>query len=114
MIDINKVKSFCNKHYFAVVIFVFSIVYSCIIFTNNIPYGVNGEIYALHAVDFGLGFCSKLLPGAIYNIFFDSVGNFKTTAYLFILLLLFYVVLSFVLEKFILKIKEENRKTRFS
>lgn len=113
MIDINKVKSFCNKHYFAVVIFVFSIVYSCIIFTNNIPYGVNGEIYALHAVDFGLGFCSKLLPGAIYNIFFDSVGNFKTTAYLFVLLLLFYVVLSFVLEKFILKIKEENRKTAF-
>ena len=113
MIDINKVKIFCNKHYFAVVIFIFSIVHSFIIFTNNIPNGVSSEIYAIHAVDFGLGFCSKLLPGAIYNIFFDSVSSFKTTAYLFVLLLLFYVVLSFVLEKFILKIKEENRKTAF-
>ncbi len=113
MIDINRVKSFCNKHYYAVVIFVFSIVYSCIISTNNILWGVSGEIYAIHAVDFGLGFCSKLLPGAIYNIFFDSIGEFKTTAYLLVLLLLFYVALSFLLEKFMLKIKAENRKTAF-
>lgn len=113
MIDIYKIKDFCNKHYYAVVIFVFSVIYSCTIPGSFISSGIDDAVLAIHAVDFGVGFCSKLLPGAIYNIFFDSVGNVKTSLYLLFLLLCFFIVLSFMLQKFILKVKAENRKTAF-
>lgn len=70
-------------------------------------------VLAIHAVDFGMGFCSKLLPGAVYNLFFDSVGTLKTSLYLSALLIGFFIILSFLLEKFILKVEPQHRKTAF-
>ncbi len=72
---------------------------------------VDEAILAIHAVDFGMGFCSKLLPGAIYNIFFDSVDTIKTSLYLSVLLIGFFAILSLLLEKFILNIEPMHRKT---
>ncbi len=68
-------------------------------------------VLAIHAVDFGLGFCSRLLPGAIYNLFFDKVDSVRTTAYVAVLMVIFFIVLSLILEKFLLSIKSEDRKT---
>ncbi len=111
MTDINKIKSFQEKHYYAIIIFAFIMIYSCIIPGEFKSFGVSGAVKAIHAVDFGMGFCSKLLPGAIYNLFFDSVGTVKTSIYLAVLLVLFFAVLSFLLEKFILKVDPCHRKT---
>ncbi len=86
-------------------------VYACTVPGDFRSYGVDGAVMAIHAVDFGLGFCSKLLPGAIYNLFFDSVGTVKTSVYLVILLIGFFAVLSLLLEKFILSVELQHRKT---
>ncbi len=86
-------------------------IYSCIIIVSHDTFGSGNSILAIHAVDFGMGFCSKLLPGALYNIFFDTVGTVKTYLYLLVLLVLFFIGLSFILEKFLLKINAEHRKT---
>ena len=101
MIHINKLKTYFNRHYYALIVFEFCIIYSCTILGDFATYGVDKAVSAIHAVDFGMGFCSKLIPGAIYNIFFDNVSKIKTSVYLIILLIGFFFVLSFMIEKFL-------------
>lgn len=110
MISINYIKEFPKKHYYAILCFAFVMIYSCIIPGEFNTSGVDSAVMAIHAVDFGMGFCSRLLPGAIYNLFFDSVSTVKTSIYLATLLVIFFAIISLLLEKFILKIKTEQRK----
>ena len=110
MIVINKIKEFSKKHYYAVIIFAFIMIYSFVVPGEFSLFRADNAILAIHAVDFGMGFCSKLLPGAIYNLFFDSVSIVKTSVYLIVLLTIFFGILSVFLEKFILSVDTGHRK----
>lgn len=113
MRKINRIKEFSQKHIYALGIFAFIMVYSFMVPGEFKLWDADKAVLAIHAVDFGLGFCSKLLPGAIYNLFFDSVSTVKTSIYLMVLLIGFFSVLSLLLEKFVLHIEPEYRKTAF-
>ncbi len=107
----QAVKRFFNKHYYAFCFYGFMLIYY---------FGFAGAIngwkaddvsLAYHSVDFSMGFCSKLLTGSIYNLFFDSVSIFKISVYEIVLLLIFYFAACLILEKFLLSISGEYRKT---
>lgn len=111
MRKIKAAKRFFEKHCYSVAIFAFIIIYSAFVSEGFKLWVPDSSIKAIHGVDYGVGFCSKLLPGAIYNLFFDKVDDVRTTIYIAIWMLGFFAVLSLVLEKFILNTKPENRKT---
>lgn len=110
MRKITALKKFSEKHYYAALIFAFIFVYA-LITPKETLFRVSEAILAIHAVDFGMGFCSRLLPGAIYNLFFDSVSPAKTAAYVNTLLVIFFIVMSFLLEKLVLSVESGHRKT---
>ncbi len=106
----QAIKRFCNKHYYALCFYVFMLIYY-FGFAGSVNQWQAGDVtLAFHAVDFSVGFCSKLLPGVIYNLFFDNVTTFKVTLYASVWIIVFYLIIAFLLEKVFLSLKKEYRK----
>lgn len=66
--------------------------------------------YDYYIVDFSVGFCSKLLPGAIYNLFAREINNYSVTKYVTFLLICCFLLISYILECFLNKINCKDRK----
>ena len=103
-------ETFITHHRYALFFFVFVILYNyLIIMKAHIPQ-MEEPLYSLHLVDFSVGFCTKLLPGAIYyGIFGDHSTRTIALVYEMVLLLLFFAGLSFLLEKFLKRVEKENK-----
>ncbi|MBQ9913037.1 MAG: hypothetical protein IJO73_02290 [Clostridia bacterium] len=107
----NKLKKFYTKHYYAISFFSFILVYN-IVFTCILgEWEFHNEALSFHLVDFSMGFCSRFLVGAIYNSIFDNTSVLSVILYESILLITFLLIISFYLEKLVLSIEKEHRKT---
>lgn len=109
--NVNIIKKIWNKHYYSICFFVFLMCYSVVVPGQCQPWQVSEVSLSFHAVDFSMGFCSKILPGAIYNIFFDDVSVLKVSIYETILLILLFLGVSFLAEKFVLQFSPKQQKT---
>ncbi len=67
------VKRTYKKNY-SLIFFGFIILYNFIITNKFEPWTIDGNTHAYHLVDFSMGFCSRFLPGAIYNFLFDDTS----------------------------------------
>lgn len=104
----TKVKEKLYEHRFGMFFFVVLIGYNVI--ANSMQWGEITDItYSYHIVDFSIGFCSKLLPGAICNFFLGEVTWEKLQIYLSILMVLCFILVAVLLEKTVLSEKKENR-----
>lgn len=102
-----------ENHKCAVFIFVFMVVYNFFIVNNFGFCKIDDITYAYHLVDYTLGFCTKLLPGAIYNAIFPTTNPDVVNIYFNILYHIFLVGVSFVLEKFINTFENEKKVSAF-
>lgn len=107
----NLIKKTWSKHYYSICFFAFLMCYSVVIPGKCQLWQVSDLSLSFHGVDFSMGFCSKILPGAIYNIFFDDVNIFKVSAYETVLLILLFTGVSVILEKFISNLPLKHQKT---
>lgn len=107
----NIIKKTWNKHYYSICFFMFLMCYSFVVSGKCQLWQVSDLSLSFHGVDFSMGFCSKILPGAIYNLFFDDVSTFKVSVYETILLVLLFAGVSLIIEKFILHLSSEHQKT---
>ena len=105
----TKIKSLCEKHYYSVFFFLFILVYSCIVPGGLRPWETIEVTRCFHAVNYSMGFCSRFLPGAIYNFIFGAVDETTLNLYLSVLMVVFFFVLSLFLERFILSVDREYR-----
>ena len=88
--------------------FSFVVLYNFLITNGGHFWSGDLSTHTFHLVDFSVGFCTKLLPGAIYQgLFGKYTSQTATTIYETVLLLVFFGALAFVLE-YILK-REEGR-----
>lgn len=110
-VEIDKVKEFGRKHRYSIVFFAFLMLYGFIVPGRCELWQVNGITYSYHAVDFSMGFCTKFLPGAIYNFLFDEISYFRVSLYETILLMCLFAAVAVFLEKFILQVPSDFRKT---
>lgn len=101
----TKVKEKLYDHRFGLFFFIVLIVYNFI--ANSFKWGeITGNTYSFHVVDFSIGFCSKLLPGAVCNLLFDNITYEKLLIYLSTLMIIFFALISFLLDKLINKTKD--------
>lgn len=107
----TKAKTLFEKHYYALFFFLFIIAYSCVIPGELKPWRTDGLTLSYHAVDYSMGFCSRFLPGAIYNFLFNSITEEKVSLYSSALMIIFFAVLSIFLEKFMNNVSAEYRFT---
>ena len=100
---IREKKSFLYRHRIAFFLFFFTILYHCVVVNRLTLWLVSDIEYAYHVVDYSFGFCTKLLPGAVfYGIFGEKSTPELASAFNVVLLVLFFFVLSFLLERFVL------------
>lgn len=69
--------------------------------------------YLFHCVDFSMGFFSRMLPGAVYNLFVGSPTHLSAAIYDTMLLLAGGAGISVLLARFVRSVPEEYRKTAF-
>lgn len=107
----EKTKNIFYKHRYGLFFFVFLMAYSFIVSGDMQVWKVDDITYSFHVVDFSLGFCTKLLPGAVCNLLFGELTRFKVSVYLNILIAICYFIVSLLLEKILLAVDKEHRKT---
>ena len=95
-------------------VFIFFFVYLClydyfIVLHTNIP-ELSGEVLTYHIVDYSFGFCTKLLPGAIFHLFFDSVTKQTVAVYAWVLYVISLALVSFFISKVVSSIEEKGSR----
>ena len=76
-------------------------------------WAVDDITYVYHIVDYSLGFCTKLLPGAIFGFFFKEPTPLKASIYETVLLIALFICTAFFLDRFINGVPLRFRKPAF-
>ena len=71
---------------------------------------VSEKSFSFHAVDYSMGFCSRLFPGELYHTFVGIYTKKAVDIYLSCLYALFILLLAFLVDAFVLKFKEYKRE----
>lgn len=106
---VTEIGSFFRRHKVMFFFFIFIVTYECIFVWQFKEWEIGSYPYVYHALDYSLGFCTRVLPGAVSNFLLGEVTVFKVTIFETVLLLLFFVCLSFFLEKLYFRLKKEDR-----
>lgn len=107
----TKVKEKLYEHRYGLLFFAALMVYSIVISNKLEPWQVSNFSFSFYVVDFSLGFCSKLLPGAAFNLFFDNLTKEKVSMILSILVTICFFIFSMLLGEAYRKTVEKNKKT---
>lgn len=98
------------KHHFSVVIFAFLLLHSFLVSGGAKPWSNDVVTYAYHAVDFSMGFCTRILPGAIYKLFVGKWNMQAVNIFDSVLMILFFAVLAVFCEKLMKSVGKEDRR----
>ncbi len=103
---------FFFRHRYFMLIFTYLTVYHVIVVNRLGSWKLNDLTYGVYCVDFGFGFASKLLPGAVYNLLFGAhASRASANAYAVAVILLVFAGIALLLEKFLLGMPQERRRT---
>lgn len=92
-------------------LFFYVVIYNYAIINQFEFWKIDNITYTYHLVDYSFGFATKLLPGAIYHVFFKDVDPKQLTAYLTVLLLLIFFAAALIVSKVFTKTADtENQK----
>lgn len=108
----NKTKWY-NNHFYFIFFSLLIVVYNFVVTAELRPTQLSDVCYPYFLVDFSMGFCSKLLPGAIYNFFFDNTSRVAVFTYNTVIFIAFMLIISIMLEKLMLKTEEKYRTSMF-
>ncbi len=98
-------------HRYAFIIFAFLAVYSFVVSGGCGIWRVDEVAYSYHALDYGMGFCSGFLVGAIYKLLGMPYDYAVMSVYETALTLFLFLAVSFFCEAFIKNTDEKDRPT---
>ncbi|MBQ3431899.1 MAG: hypothetical protein IJG23_03850 [Clostridia bacterium] len=103
-----KIRDFFFKHkiFFAVVALL--PLYHFLIAGGGEVFQVKEINYTYHAVDFSMGFCTKLLPGSIYRMLVGVYTREAVSVYLLFVYFFFVILLAVAVEQFARKFKDSS------
>lgn len=90
--------------------FAFVVLYNFVVVNKCTLWTVDRITYTYHLPDYSFGFTTKLLPGAIYHLFFKEVYTKQLNIYLTCLMLVFFAFLAFCLAKLVTSRKTVQSK----
>lgn len=104
-----KVKEKLYEHRFGLFFFSFLVI-CCFYAYEGFLLIDSSTTKSIYAVDFSLGYCDKLLPGAIFNAVFNNQSQKFVSGYVQVLIYICFGFISAFLEKFTYKFEEKERK----
>ena len=102
-----------NKHSYVIFFALLFLAHNYVVTASLNPLRLSDVCYPYFLVDFSMGFCSKLLPGAIYNFLFDNTSRVAVFSYNTFIFIAFVLVVFVMLEKLILRVGYDDRKNFF-
>ena len=99
----QRVRQALARHKVMGCFLLFILAYECVFAWQFGSWEIGEYPYIYHALDYSFGFCARLLPGAVTNFLFGRSTVSNATALETALLLLFFVALSYFLEKLYLR-----------
>lgn len=108
-----KVRQKINEHRYGLIFFgVLSVLY-LVYFDFNLTEIGTSFTYSLYVVDYSFGFCSRFLPGAIFNFLCNDISEQKMYFYLNFLMFMTFGVISLLAEKILEKTEKASRDICF-
>lgn len=104
------VKRFLSAHRYFFCILAFLLLYAFVVVGKCAVWKTGVVAYEFHALDFGMGFGSFLLPGQMYQWICGAPDNTTLTVYHTVLLLAFFIALAVLLERLMLCVDEKDRR----
>lgn len=86
-------------------------IYMAVIPGNCKPWAVNDVTYCFYAIDFSVGFCSRVILGALYNLFVKAPSMLTVSIFLTVVFIITAGVISFLAEKVVSQLDAKYRKT---
>ena len=105
----EKWKRFFVSHKLFFIFYGFILFYEAVVAGRCAPWSVGSTAYSMYALDYSFGFTDKLLPGALYGLFFKNISQKTVDLFSTVGILLFFAALSFLLERLCLSAREKNR-----
>ncbi len=106
----TKVRAFVFRHRYYFGILGLLLLYAWAVVGLFSVWRVPSVLYQFYALDYGMGFASYLLTGAVYRLFFQTVSPTAIDAFHTVLLILFFSALALFCEKVILRAAAEDRR----
>lgn len=105
-----SIKSFFYEHRFFFCAYLFLMLHAFLVPGEGMLWREDAAVYAFHIVDFSMGFCSRILPGAIYKLLTGGIyTQTAVTIYETILISVFFIFLAVFFEKLIMSSSVEDR-----
>lgn len=109
----QRIKNMVYEHRFGLFFFAFLMCFG-LFFTSGFFEPINeGITLSIYAVDFSVGFCTKLLPGAIYKLIVGEYSIESATVFFYFTLILCYAGVAFLAEKMLNIFEKEDRPKGF-
>ncbi len=105
----TSIKKFLYEHRIAFILFAFTVIYEIVIGNRMSFWRVSDHTFSLYTVDYGMGFCSRILPGAVFNFLFRELSYKNVTVFCTAIVLLMFAGVAVLLEKFITSVGSEYR-----
>lgn len=107
----NVVLRRLKQHKIGLACFLFLFLYHWLYINNGAHWSVNPVTYSLYVMDYSMGFCSRILPGAIYGALIGNYEYKPVSAYVTVFFLLLLAAIAFFMERFFDAAAPENKKT---
>lgn len=107
----GKIKAFTRKHYYGLCLFAFLFIYCAVVPSEGRPWIVNDATYSFYAIDFSIGFCSRVIQGALYNLIFRIPDYLTVSIYLMVIFIITFGAVSYLAERFIKSVDAQYRKS---
>lgn len=100
----TKVKEKLYEHRFGMFFFGFLTIYSFLSEESLRTFEVHPWAQTFYAIDFSFGFCTKILPGAVFSFLLGTPTDEKIAIYLKVLYIILCSLISFTAEKYYKKV----------
>ena len=104
-----KIRNKIIAHRTFLILFACLLLYEFCVVGRFRPWNIDPVVYSMYALDFSFGFTDKILPGAFYGLFFKELSEKNVLLFSFILLVLFFGLVSYLLEKVYLSADKKDR-----
>ena len=96
----NVVLRQIKRHKIGLACFLYLLLYHWAYINNGTMWSVNPVTYSLYVMDYSMGFCSRILPGAVYGALIGKYEYAPVSAFVTVFFLLLLAAAAFYMEHF--------------
>lgn len=107
----SVIRNGIKRHKIGLACFAFLVLYEWLYVNNGALWSVNPVTYSLYVMDYSMGFCSRILPGAVYGALIGKYAYRPISAFVTVFFLLLLAAIAYFMERFFTAAGPGDRKT---